>query len=109
MSSVSKWIERLESTAIMASGIAHDFNNLLNIILSNAEILQATHPAQTLIGQHLQHIVNATQQAVDLVRQLLSFAGQQPSALQYTNLNQLIDERWFRRGSHRWDKTYESN
>ena len=85
-------IERLESTAIMASGIAHDFNNLLNIILSNAEILQATHPAQTLIGQHLQHIVNATQQAVDLVRQLLSFAGQQPSALQYTNLNQLIDE-----------------
>ena len=85
-------IERLESTAIMASGIAHDFNNLLNIILSNAEILQATHPAQTLIGQHVQHIISATQQAVDLVRQLLSFAGQQPSALQYTNLNQLIDE-----------------
>jgi len=85
-------IERLESIAIMAGGIAHDFNNLLNIILHNADTLQATYSAQTLIGQHLQHIISATQQAVDLVQQLLSLAGQRSSVVQRINLNSLINE-----------------
>jgi nitrogen-specific signal transduction histidine kinase len=85
-------IERLESIAIMAGGIAHDFNNLLNIILHNADTLQATYSAQTLIGQHLQNIISATQQAVDLVQQLLSLAGQRSSVVQRINLNSLINE-----------------
>ena len=85
-------IERLESIAIMAGGIAHDFNNLLNIILHNADTLQTTYSAQTLIGQHLQHIISATQQAVDLVQQLLSLAGQRSSVVQRINLNSLINE-----------------
>jgi two-component system cell cycle sensor histidine kinase/response regulator CckA len=67
--------QRLESLGVMAGGIAHDFNNLLVPVLGNAslalETLPEDHPARAM----LESISLAAQQASELTRHLLAYAG----------------------------------
>jgi signal transduction histidine kinase len=67
--------QRLESLGLLAGGVAHDFNNLLTGILGNAslalEILDPPEPARSM----LESIVQASERAADLTRQLLAYAG----------------------------------
>ena len=69
--------QQLESLGTLAGGIAHDFNNILAAIIGYAELMQTDTAAGTHNGQRLEHILNASYRARDLVRQILSFSRQQ--------------------------------
>ena len=65
--------QKLESVGVLAGGIAHDFNNLLTSILGNASILQMD-PVMSQ-NQRLNTIIESSERAAALTRQLLAYAG----------------------------------
>src|SRR5258708_3787430 len=81
---------KIEAIGRLAGGVAHDFNNLITGIMGVAEeILEST-------GEHdphrtgLEEIIQATNQAILLIRQLLAFGRRQVAATQVMDLNKSI-------------------
>jgi signal transduction histidine kinase/CheY-like chemotaxis protein len=66
--------QRLESLGTLAGGIAHDFNNLLGVIRGNAELAESSMDDTELTKEHLESIVDASDRARDLVKQILAFS-----------------------------------
>lgn len=65
--------ERIEALAVLSTGIAHDFNNLLMPIMAFSEfLLRESHDERT--SEPLRQILQASERARDLVRQILTFA-----------------------------------
>jgi len=64
-------IEKLEALGTLASGFAHDFNNLLFSILGHAELARR-HAEGTGAVRHIDEVIAASEQARDLVRQVLT-------------------------------------
>jgi len=67
--------QKLDSIGLLAGGVAHDFNNLLVGIMGSAsfarDTVTETHPAYPL----LQNVMEASERAAHLTRQLLAYAG----------------------------------
>jgi PAS domain S-box-containing protein len=84
--------QRLESLGVLAGGIAHDFNNVLAAILGNAEVGLTQLPSDHALCVQLREIISATQQAAELTRQMLSYAGQSSVEMEVRNLNTIISE-----------------
>lgn len=84
--------QRLESVGLLAGGIAHDFNNLLTGILSQSSLALLKLPANASAKTHIQKSVQAAEQAADLVRQLLGYAGKGQFQIRPIDLNQLIHD-----------------
>jgi signal transduction histidine kinase/CheY-like chemotaxis protein len=84
--------QRLESLGVLAGGIAHDFNNVLAAILGNAEQGLAELPSSHPLGVQLREIIYATQQAAELTRQMLSYAGKSKVEMEVRNLNTIISD-----------------
>ena len=63
--------EKLSSLGTLAGGIAHDFNNLLMPIFGYAEML--SKEGDVRVAQYVDGIVDASERARDLVRQILIF------------------------------------
>jgi PAS domain S-box-containing protein len=84
--------QKLESLGILAGGVAHDFNNLLTGILGNAslalESLSSHHPMRSL----LRDVVNASERASHLTRQLLAYAGKGRFIIEPIDLSALVRE-----------------
>jgi PAS domain S-box-containing protein len=82
--------QRLESIGLLAGGVAHEFNNMLAAILTRTSLasraLEADHPART----HIVRVTEPAQQAAELVRQLLAYAGKGQHTLEPIDLSQLI-------------------
>ncbi len=70
--------ERLESLGRLAGGVAHDFNNLLTAIGGAAGLLEESVDADDVPLVHA--ILESTERAADLTRQLLVFGRRQPTA-----------------------------
>ena len=66
--------QRLEALGTLAGGVAHDFNNLLGVIRGNAELADSTSDNPAFVHEHLGLIVDASDRARDLVRQILAFS-----------------------------------
>ena len=64
--------QKMESIGRLAGGIAHDFNNLLLVILANAHLLKRKELVAST--RELDGIVEASERASRLTRQLLSFS-----------------------------------
>ncbi|MDR3703347.1 MAG: response regulator [Candidatus Sulfopaludibacter sp.] len=67
--------QKLDSIGLLAGGVAHDFNNLLVGIMGSAsfarDTMPETHPAYPL----LENVMEASERAAHLTRQLLAYAG----------------------------------
>jgi two-component system, cell cycle sensor histidine kinase and response regulator CckA len=84
---------KLESVGVLAGGIAHDFNNILTVILGNISIARAQAANDDKICKKLVEIEKAAMHAIDLTRQLLSFAkGGIPTSRTVTCIRGLIKE-----------------
>ncbi len=84
--------QKMESVGRLAGGIAHDFNNLLTVILGYAAVsLRSLSPDSPVHG-NLKTIIEVSQKAADLVRQLLLFSRKIPTEIKNINLNTLITE-----------------
>jgi two-component system cell cycle sensor histidine kinase/response regulator CckA len=83
--------QKMEAVGQLAGGVAHDFNNLLAIIRGNAELLLMDD--SQLGGEAagcLKQIVNASERAANLTRQLLIFSRKQAMQSQPLLLNELV-------------------
>lgn len=85
--------QKLESLGVLAGGIAHDFNNLLMTILGNLELASCELPASAGATPMLGDAQRAAQQAADLCRQLLIYAGKGTSKIEPTDLGKLLREQ----------------
>jgi signal transduction histidine kinase/CheY-like chemotaxis protein len=81
--------QRLESIGLLAGGIAHDFNNLLGAIMGNASLVQSCLRESDANHAQLQAVLDASQRAADLTRQLLAYAGKGKFVIKVIDLSAL--------------------
>ncbi len=85
-------LHKLESIGILAEGVAHDFNNLLTLILGNAsmafERLWPGDGARQFIGE----VIDASERAAYLTRQLLAYVGQSVFTLGHVEISRLVQD-----------------
>jgi two-component system cell cycle sensor histidine kinase/response regulator CckA len=71
----SRHAQKLESLGVLAGGIAHDFNNLLTAILGSASLIAEDLPADSDLRPFAENVVNASERAGQLTRQMLAYSG----------------------------------
>ena len=66
--------QKLDAVGRFAGGIAHDFNNLLGVIIGYASLLEKSLPRNSQGRNSAAEILNASNRATVLIRQLLAFS-----------------------------------
>ncbi len=84
-------MKHLESMGVMAGGIAHDFNNLLMMVLGNIELARDEIPSAAPARRNLEASEQAAHRAVDLVRQILAYAGKGQFSAQPLDVGSILD------------------
>ncbi|MCP4728298.1 MAG: PAS domain S-box protein [bacterium] len=85
--------QKMESIGRLAGGIAHDFNNILAAIMTNADALSFQYNDETTpLGRSLKSIVESTERASDLTKQLLGLARKGRSNPVPLDLNIIIND-----------------
>ena len=84
--------QKLESLGVLAAGIAHDFNNLLGSILAEAELAEVELAAGEAPRREIQAIQSVATRAGEIVRELMTYAGQGSTTLEPTDLSLLVQE-----------------
>ncbi|HEX2328334.1 MAG TPA: PAS domain S-box protein [Candidatus Angelobacter sp.] len=69
--------QKMESLGRLAGGVAHDFNNLLGVIGGYAELLETKLEANEVYRRYCGKILETTERAGALTRQLLTFSRKQ--------------------------------
>lgn len=84
--------ERLASLGMLAAGVAHDINNVLTVVAMRADMIrsdalegEAADPAEDA-----QAILDATERAMAITRQLMVFAGRQEGEVGQVDLTELV-------------------
>src|SRR5262249_47028506 len=70
--------QKMQSIGTLASGVAHEFNNLLAGITGYASLALEEAPTVGPSREFLQHVLNLSERAATLTRQLLAFARKPP-------------------------------
>ena len=68
--------QKMEAVGRLAGGIAHDFNNLLTVLQGHATML-LEEPLPAHVTADLHEIINASNKAAGLIRQLLAYSRKQ--------------------------------
>ena len=84
--------QKLESLGLLAGGIAHDFNNLLASILGHLELARLPQNTPESIQRHLSLVQHASEQAKNLIKQMLTYVGKQPIDQQPIDLTHRIEQ-----------------
>jgi len=84
--------QRMESLGKLAGGIAHDFNNILAIIVNYTEFAMEESAGHPKITDDLAHVRTASDRAMNLTRQLLTFTRGDTIQPQDVDLNASIAE-----------------
>lgn len=84
--------QRLESLGMLAGGVAHDFNNLLVTIMSNAGSILDEAPTHEEMRARVEDIIQATESASELSRQMLAYSGRGHFTVEPLHLSLLILE-----------------
>ena len=82
--------QKMEAVGQLAGGVAHDFNNLLTVIVNCGESLVQSLPAGDERHEEAVDIVQASQRAARLTRQLLAFSRQQVMESRTIDLNVVV-------------------
>lgn len=85
--------QRVESLQLLASKLAHDFNNLLVGILGNASLGLMDVSADDPVRVNLEEIERAAEEAAQLSRQLLIYAGGWKPHLIPVRLDEVIQKQ----------------
>lgn len=84
--------QKLESLGLLAGGIAHDFNNLLTGIMGNASLAYSETSVDQPLRRRLREIVQASERAAFLARQMLAYAGKGRYVIETMDLGDLVSE-----------------
>jgi signal transduction histidine kinase len=83
-------VQRLDSLGVLAGGIAHDFNNMLAVIRGNSRLALADLDAGVAPRERLGRIRSATEHAMGLTEQMLTYSGRPPLTVRPLDLTQLV-------------------
>jgi two-component system, cell cycle sensor histidine kinase and response regulator CckA len=84
--------QKLESLGVLAGGIAHDFNNFLGSILAESELMMEDLADSAAVQDGVMRIKSVAIRAVQIVRQLMAYAGQESQLLRPIDLSLLVGE-----------------
>lgn len=84
--------QKMDAIGQLAGGVAHDFNNLLTVIQANASLARITKLSPEMTARAFNEIMEASNRASTLTRQLLTFSRQQTVNKTTLNLNQTMGE-----------------
>ncbi|RLD16063.1 hybrid sensor histidine kinase/response regulator [candidate division KSB1 bacterium] len=84
--------QKMEAIGQLAGGIAHDFNNLLTVIEGYLDLLQNLIKKESKLTAYFMQIKKATDRAVSLTRQLLTFSRRQILQPKILDINQNIKD-----------------
>jgi PAS domain S-box-containing protein len=82
--------QKMEAVGRLAGGIAHDFNNLLTVIAGNTELVEADLAPDDPMRRDVEQIIDATDRASALTRQLLSFSRKESNQVRLVDLNGVV-------------------
>ncbi len=82
--------QKMEALGRLAGGIAHDFNNLLTVIQISVRLLERSLRREDPLWEHVQRIVETSERATALNKQLLSFSRHQVVKAEVLNLNRIV-------------------
>ncbi|MBM4308145.1 MAG: PAS domain S-box protein, partial [Deltaproteobacteria bacterium] len=83
--------QKMESIGTLAGGVAHDFNNMLTTIQGYAQLGLMTMKEGEPLYDNLKEIMQASQRAANLTRQLLLFSRKQPMEPFALNLSETVN------------------
>jgi signal transduction histidine kinase len=75
----------------IAGGIAHDFNNVLSVIIGSAELLSMELPDDDARRDDVDSIIEASERAAALARQLLSLGRREPIKPEVLDLDVVVN------------------
>jgi two-component system, cell cycle sensor histidine kinase and response regulator CckA len=84
--------QKLEGIGALAGGVAHDFNNLLTGILGGASCAMERLPESHNVQDLLRGVVQAGEQAAELTRKMLAYAGKGSFFLELVDIGALVQE-----------------
>ena len=71
--------QKMQAIGTLAGGIAHDFNNILGAVIGYAEMAREDSPKGAKAARYLDKVLEASDRARNLVKQILAFSRQQDS------------------------------
>jgi two-component system cell cycle sensor histidine kinase/response regulator CckA len=84
--------QKMEAVGRLAGGIAHDFNNIITAIMGYANLLREDIQDNPDLKEEVDEILLATQRAVNLTRQLLSFSRKQAVEAKVVNVHEILKD-----------------
>jgi two-component system, chemotaxis family, CheB/CheR fusion protein len=84
--------QKLESLGVLAGGLAHDFNNLLTGIVGNASLAMEDPGDPAEAHERLSAILQASERAALLIRQMLAYAGKGQFVIEPLDLSAQVRE-----------------
>jgi PAS domain S-box-containing protein len=82
--------QKMEAIGQLTGGIAHDFNNMLSVIIWNLDLMTRSLKSGGKDYDRARNALGAALNGAELIRQLLTFARQQPQRAQLIDLNELV-------------------
>lgn len=82
--------QKMEAVGLLAGGVAHDFNNLLQIIGGHTHLALDPQSNPTEQRECLEQVLEASDRAAQLTRQLLAFGRRQSLQREDIDLNRVI-------------------
>jgi signal transduction histidine kinase len=84
--------QKLESLTVLTRAIAHDFGSLLGSILAEAELAETDLAEGLSPGEAIQHIKAIANRASEIVRELMTYSGQEECYFETVDLAGLVEE-----------------
>ena len=84
--------QKMEAIGTLAGGIAHDFNNILTAIVGYAELGRMVLEGNPEVHEYLGAILQASNRASDLVRQILTFSRRERPERRVISLGPVLAE-----------------
>lgn len=91
--------QKIDALGRLAGGVAHDFNNLLMVIMGMTELSLSKVGEVSPIRPMLQEVLQTSERAAELTRQLLIYSRHKVDSPQIVDLNRLVSgvEKMLRR------------
>jgi len=83
--------QKMEAIGTLAGGIAHDFNNILGAIIGYAE-MAAEENDEKERKDSIGHVLNASERAKNLIRQILSFSRHAEGEKKFIDFRLIVKE-----------------